>query len=320
MPAVLKTILLSFLACMAMHVWPSAIFAGALLWGISLLLAGYYLSLGRLFLLFSSNILLLLFLGDSLLALSLLGFYGVAVMVAAVLLNRGKSYYTVLYWAMLATVISISLYLGISYVDQGQEGINSVKTAINATAQNSLEWSEQSGFMEYYEQRGVSRTELEQGYTDLAQIMFILFPAFIYLQAIIAVYLMIFISSLLARKKKLPILERKPFREEIMPWQISWAVIAGLACCMLGWDQKSWLYYSGANILAVLAPVTVFYGTAQLAYWLKRWPPKNKKWIVALVVLLSFFFTVSTIIFIGLIGLFDSLLDYRKLRIKKEGI
>jgi uncharacterized protein YybS (DUF2232 family) len=49
-------------------------------------------------------------------------------------------------------------------------------------------------------------------------------------------------------------------------------------------------------------------------------PAKSKKWIVTLVVLLGLFFSVPTIIFIGLIGLFDSLLDYRKIRRKKEGI
>lgn len=320
MPAVLKLVLISFLACLAVHVWPSAIFVWALLWGISLLLAGYYLGLGQLLGLFGGNILLLLLLGDSAITLSLLVSYGIPVMLAAVLLNRGKSYYTLLLWAMLATVVSVSLFLGISYVYQGPEGINNVRTGIYATTQSSLEWSAQSGVMKFYEQRGISRTEMKQAYDSLAHFMFIFLPAFFYLQSMLAIYLILYLSSLLARKKQLPILARKPYREEIMPWQLSWAFIAGLACWLLGRDQMNWLYYSGANILAVLAPISVIYGFAQLGYWLKRWPSKNKKWLVTLVLLLSLFFTVSAIIFIGLMGLFDSLLDYRKLRSRKEGI
>jgi uncharacterized protein YybS (DUF2232 family) len=115
-------------------------------------------------------------------------------------------------------------------------------------------------------------------------------------------------------------LERRPFIKEIMPWQLSWMVIAGLACWLLGRDQMNWLYYSGANILAIVVPITIFYGSAVLAYWLQRLPKKSRKWMVILVVLLGLFFSVPTIIFIGLIGLFDSLLDYRKIRRKKEGI
>ncbi|HPT69672.1 MAG TPA: DUF2232 domain-containing protein, partial [Syntrophomonas sp.] len=93
-----------------------------------------------------------------------------------------------------------------------------------------------------------------------------------------------------------------------------------LACWLLGRDQLNWLYYSGANILVIVTPLTIFYGCAVLVYWLQRLPAKSKKWITILVVLLGLFFSVPTIIFIGLIGLFDSLLDYRKIRRKKEGI
>ena len=320
MPAVLKPILITFLACLAVHFWPSAVFLWALIWGIAMLLAGYYLGLGRLLALFSSNALLLLLMGGKSLTVELLVFYAIPVLIAAVLLNRGKSYYTILGWALLATVVSVGLYMGLSYIYLGNEGVNDLKTSINAIAQNSMEWADQSGFMQFYEQRGISRTEMKQAYTSLAHYMFIFTPAILCLQALIAVYLIIYLSSLWARKKKMMILVRNPFSEEIMPWQLSWVVIAGLACWLLGHDQMNWLYYSGANILAVLAPITIFYGFAQLGYWLKRWPAKNKKWIVSLIVLLSLVFTVPTIIFIGLIGLFDSLLDYRKLRRKKEGI
>lgn len=320
LPAVLKPILITFLACLAVQVWPSAIFLWAIIWGIAMLLTGYYMGLGRLLVLFGSNALFLLLLGGKSVSIELLAFYAIPVLIAAVLLNRGKSYYTLMGWALLATVVSVGLYMGLSYIYIGNEGINDLKAGINATAQNSMKWADQSGLMQFYEQRGISRAEMKQAYTSLAHDMFIFTPAILCLQALMAVYLIIYLASLWARKKQMPILERRPFSEEIMPWQLSWVVIAGLACWLLGRDQMNWLYYSGTNILAVLAPITIFYGIAQLGYWLKRWPAKNKKWIVTLVILVSLIFTVPTIIFIGLIGLFDSLLDYRKLRRKKEGI
>lgn len=267
-----------------------------------------------------SNILFLLLLGDSALTLDLLIFYAIPILTAAALLKKKKSYYAVLGASILAALVSVLLYMGISYGYLGNEGIDNVKSGINLAADNSLAWAEQSGFMQFYEQRGISRDEIKQAYTDLAHLLLVFTPALLAIQAMLAAFLIVYGSSRLYRKKQLPGLERRPFREEIMPWQLAWVVIAGLACWLLGREQMNWLYYSGANILAVAFPVSIFYGCATIVYWLQRLPAKSKVWIVALVVLLGLFFSVPTIIFIGLTGLFDSLLDYRKVRRKKEGI
>ena len=145
-------------------------------------------------------------------------------------------------------------------------------------------------------------------------------PALFFLQAILLVFLILYFSSLLAAKRKLPVLQRQPFSEEIMPWQLAWLVIAGLGCWLLGREEMQLIYYAGSNILFIMVPITVYYGTSHLVYRLKRWQGKSKKWVIALIIMVTLFFTVSAIIFIGLMGLFDSLLDYRKLRRKKEGI
>jgi len=320
LPAMLKPFLVTFAACLAIHVWPSGIFIWAVIWGIAIILAGYYMGQGQLLALIGSNILLLLLLGDNYLTLDLLVFYALPVMVAAVLLKKGKSYYAVLGGALMAAVLSVVLYMGISYAYLGNEAVENIKSGISTAEENSMTWAEQSGYMDFYEQRGISREEIKEAYNDLAHILLVFTPALLCMQALMAIFLIIYFSSLLFNKKHLPVLERRPFNKEIMPWQLSWVVIAGLACWLLGRDQMNWLYYSGANILAILVPITIFYGCAVLVYWLQRLPAKSKKWIVTLVVLLGLFFSVPTIIFIGLIGLFDSLLDYRKIRRKKEGI
>ncbi len=320
MPAMLKPFLVTFAACLAIHVWPSGIFIWAVIWGIAIILGSYYMGLGQLLALIGSNMLLLLLLGDSYLTLDLLVFYALPVMVAAVLLKKGKSYYAVLGGALMAAVLSVVLYMGISYAYLGHEAIDNIKSGISMAEENSMTWAEQSGFMEFYEQRGISREEIKEAYQELAHMILVFTPALLCMQALMAMFLVIYFSSLLFTKKQLPGLERRPFNEEIMPWQLAWVVIAGLACWLLGRDQLNWLYYSGANILVIVTPLTIFYGCAVLVYWLQRLPAKSKKWITILVVLLGLFFSVPTIIFIGLIGLFDSLLDYRKIRRKKEGI
>ncbi|HWQ76742.1 MAG TPA: DUF2232 domain-containing protein [Syntrophomonas sp.] len=320
MPVALTPFLISFAACLAMHVWPSGLFLWAIIWGITVMLGAYYMELKQLLAMIAGNVLFLLLLGDNSLTLEMMVFYALPITAAAVLLKAKKSYYAVLGAALLTVVVCTVIYMGVSYVYLGDEGVAQIKSGINATMENSLTWAEQSGFVQFYEQQGISKSEIKTAYAELAHLLWVFTPALLSMQGLFAVLLIIYLSSILFTRMRLPGLERKAFREEIMPWQLSWVVIAGLACWLLGCDQLNWLYYGGANLLVVLLPVTIFYGFAVLAYWLRRLPANIKIWIVALLVILGLFFTVPAIIFIGLTGLFDSLLDYRKLRGKKEGV
>jgi len=320
LPAVLKPFFITFAACLAIHLWPAGLFFWAVIWGTAILLAGAYMGMIQLLALAGSNFLFLLLLGDSALTLDLLVFYAIPALVAAILLKKQKTYYTILGKALLAAVMSVLIYMGISYAYLGTEGISQIKSGIDLAAENSLAWADQSGFMERYEQRGISREEIKQAYTELAHLLLVFTPALLCIQALLATFLILYSSSRMYRKKRLSGLERKPFHEEIMPWQLTWVVIAGLACWLLGREQMNWLYYTGTNILAIMFPITFFFGCAVIVYWLQHLPAKRKTWVVTLVVLLGLFFSVPTIIFIGLTGLFDSLLDYRKVHRKKEGI
>ncbi len=320
MPAVINLALFSSLACLAMVSLPDLIFIWGLLWGISLVISGYYLNRGQLLLVFILNLSIIYLLAGNDSLLYALAFYGIPSLLMAVLLSRGKSFYELLRWGMLTVVLSVALFLGISYLQLGYEGVNTLKTEIQSNIMDSMKMSESSGLLDFYEDQGISRQEIQATFTSMSKSIVKYIPAFLGLQAIMAVYLILYLSSALARKRKLPILQRLPFSEEIMPWQFSWVVIAGLACWLLGRDDMQMLYYVGANVLAVSVPVTVYYGTSHLIYRLRHMQGKSRKWFIALTIMLCLFFTVSAIIFIGLMGLFDSLLDYRKLRPKKEGI
>jgi len=319
LPAVLNLAILSSLACLAMVSVPLLTFIGALFWGICLLLAGHYLQRSQLLLIFALNLgLIYLLSGDGL--LYPLAFFGIPAIIMAFFLSSGKSFYEILRWGMVSVVLSVSLFMGISYWQLGNEGIKMLQKEMQATVQDSIKMSEESGLLDFYEEQGINREDFEASLNGLTQSILNYLPAFLYIQGIMAVYLILYLSSAWAKKRKLGILDRLPFSEEIMPWQLSWLVIAGLACWLLGRDQTPLLYYTGANLLAVTMPITVYYGSSHLAYRLQHMRGKSRKWFIALVIILSLFFTVSAIIFIGLMGLFDSLLDYRKLRSKKEGI
>ncbi|CFW99946.1 Protein of unknown function DUF2232, membrane [Syntrophomonas zehnderi OL-4] len=319
MPAVVNIAVLSSLACLAMAGLPALVFIGGIFWGISLVLGGYYLNRNKLILVFALNLVLIYMLSGAANLLYALVFYGIPSLLMAILLSMRKSYYEILGKGMLVMILSVGLFLGVTYLQLGEGGFDELQARIKSGMQESIDMSEKSGIFEFYENRGISRDEIETAFANLAETLLNYLPAFFYLQAILGVYLIILLSSLLARRRKLQVLDKHPFSEEIMPWQLAWVVIAGLACWLLGREQMQLLYYIGANILVIVVPVTVYYGLSYLVYQLQHMRPQYRGWLLALLIIVCLFFSVSAIIFIGLMGLFDSLLDYRKLRQKKEG-
>ena len=143
-------------------------------------------------------------------------------------------------------------------------------------------------------------------------------PAFYYLQAILAAFFMLFLAAILCHKAGLERLKKRPFKYEIMPWQLAWVVIAGLALWLLGRAQMNSLYYIGSNILVIMLPISVYFGLAAVAFKLKEQKPVHQKWITIILIILSVLFLPSATVFFSVIGVFDALLDYRKLRLEKE--
>ena len=104
-----------------------------------------------------------------------------------------------------------------------------------------------------------------------------------------------------------------------MPWQLVWVIIAGLALWLLGRAQQmNSLYYTGSNILVVMLPISVYFGLATVVFKLKQQKPVYQKWFTIILIILSIFFLPSAVIFFSIIGVFDALMDYRKLRLEKE--
>jgi len=85
-----------------------------------------------------------------------------------------------------------------------------------------------------------------------------------------------------------------------------------------GRDQLSAIYYAGSNILLITVPIALYYGLAAVVYKVRRYQGRIRRVIAIVLVVLSLLFTASAIIFLTVIGLFDSLLDYRRLRAKEE--
>jgi hypothetical protein len=143
-------------------------------------------------------------------------------------------------------------------------------------------------------------------------------PAFLYLEAILAVYLVLSLGELISRNQAKSIIGRKPFRKELMPGQLIGVVIVALSLWLWGRDEMNDLYYLGSNLLLAMLPIAVYYGLANLAYLRSKLNSDLQRWVLSMLIIGAMIFVPPTIIFIALLGLFDSLLDYRKLNHIKE--
>ena len=215
-------------------------------------------------------------------------------------------------------VIAIGLLLGGLYYSTGDMGMVQLEQEIAAQVEDIVEYYDDVGLMNIYEEQGISAQELKEALVSFMGAAVRHLPAFYYLQAIMAVFFMLFLASFWCQKRNLNRLIRKPFDQEIMPWQMAWVVILGLALWLWGRDQLSTIYYIGSNILLLTVPIGLYYGLAAVVYKIRQYKQRTRRIMVIVLAVLSLLFTASAIIFFTVIGLFDSLLDYRRLRTKEE--
>ena len=312
---------ISTLLCLLMAILPQTTFVVAILWGASLILAALYIEKQRLLLIFLINF-LAIYSGSGAGGLFFyVSFFGTAAIVISYLINQGKGYYEVQKWGLISACIGVSIFLVLIYFSTGDIGIKSMETQVKSYMADSLDYYANSGMLDFYEKQGMMRADFEEKVYSFATAMAKHLPAIYYLQAIMAVFFMLLLASRVSLNRGFERLKKRPYNQEIMPWQIVWVAIAGLLLWLIGQKEMSLLYYAGSNILVVLVPITVYFGLAALIYKLRRPEGKVNKPLIALLVFIGILFPLSAVMFFSLLGLFDALLDIRKLRrIEKEDI
>ncbi|MEN6391482.1 MAG: DUF2232 domain-containing protein [Syntrophomonas sp.] len=245
-------------------------------------------------------------------------FFGLAIYTMGFLAARGNGYYKIRTWGIAAVLVGVSMYLGWAYFTEGSIGIREMETELNLRFEEAINTYESTGMLEMYAKQGISKQDLQLTFKNLSRTVARHLPASYYLQGIVAVFFILLTTSFLSLRRKIDRLIRKPYLNEAMPWVLAWVVIAGLAFCLWGYDQKDVYYYIGSNILVVMAPITCYYGLAAVIYKLGEMNPNSRRWLMVILIVLSAVFLPSAVIFLSLFGLFDSLLDFRKLRSRRE--
>ncbi|MEN6350207.1 MAG: DUF2232 domain-containing protein [Syntrophomonas sp.] len=312
MPAFVILILTS-LCCYLISTMPSLTFILAIIWGTALISAVFYLKRGLMLVIYALNMGLMYAWGGSGNLLFYLAFFALAALVMSLMVSYNRDYYQVQKWGIITAVLCVSLFMGVVYLNSGGIGMKQMEHQLNSYFQESIKAYEDSGLMTLYEEQGMSKAEVEKSFAQIAAGIARHLPAFYYLQAIMVVFFMLLATVYVNLKLQIRRLKKRPYIQEIMPWPLVWVAIAGLGLWLLGREEMSQLYYAGSNILAVMVPVTFYFGLSALLFKIKEQKSKRKKWMIVALIVLSIVFPLSAVIFLCLLGLFDALLDFRHL-------
>lgn len=317
MAKIISLLLTTSGACLVMSLFPSLAWLGGIAWGIALFLGGHAVDRRLLVSVAGSNVLLLFGLsGNS--NLFLIMSIGLPALVMGILLGDGRDFYEIQKWGVLAAVLLVILYWSMAQYSGDPRVRFWDQSQMETYVAESLNTSQDMGLVEVYMQQGLSREELEQDIVLAARWLYMHLPALYMINVLFGIWLVLRLGAIIGSRRGLTGLKPKPYAEEIMPWQLSWLIIAALTAWLWGRDELNNVYYCASNVLVVMIPVTAYFGLAVQAYKLGKMKPSTRRWGWAIFMVIALLFTPLAIVFISFLGLFDSLVDYRRLNQKKE--
>lgn len=208
-----------------------------------------------------------------------------------------------LFWCLVLSGI-IGILPIIPLIQQGI-GSEAMQKLINAM----LDQYRQTGMLATLNQQGMSETELLADLQQMVQFLFLFVPGLTALGSIIEYSLAryLFTRWFTPKAKHLPL--SSFFR---LPWFAIWGVNLGIASYLIG-DQWNWipLRIFGMNLMFVYAFLAFGIGSSIFLYNLRS--PFLSGFFKAVLVLMSFLYFQVTIISLILLGLFDLVLNFRRL-------
>jgi len=317
MTAFILFLLLSCLLAYMLAAWPAAALITAIGWGAVLITAGLYLKRTHLIILYLANVAVIYLTGGLVSTIYIMALCGLAMSLMSYMAWRGAHYYELQRAGVAVAVVGLSLFLGISYFQAQADWKQGLQGELNTYIEQSMQSYEESGLAQLYEEQGITREDFLQSAKEVSRAIIQHIYAIFYLQVIVTVFFALLLAVFINRKRADERLKKKPYRQEMMAWQLVWVVIAGLALCLWGSREGNGLFYVGSNVLVVLVPITVYYGLAAVLYKIGQMRETPRRWFTVITVVLSTLFLPSALIFFSIFGMFDALLDYRKLRIVK---
>ncbi len=182
------------------------------------------------------------------------------------------------------------------------------KTTANVIIGTTIQQYQASGLLEVMQQQGINEVQIRELLKQGIEIYALVIPS---IAAIIALLEFGFVFYIIRRWFNGDG-EWVPFTRWRLPWYAVWGAVLGIACYLLG-DQLSWSVIRGLgiNLMVVYGAVTLVLGISAYLYLLQSPKiPRVLKWALILVNFIYFVFSIVSII---MFGLFDLVMNFRRL-------
>ncbi len=180
--------------------------------------------------------------------------------------------------------------------------------------EENIQLYEQSGTIQAFEKQGLSRSEFEGHLRTAVPLYYRLLPALAGILGMLEIGLGYLVFRFSQRKYQ----KGTPFAFWRLPWYAVWLAIIGVSM-YLGGDYLSYelLNIAGMNIMVIISAIAVILGISCAAYLIQH--PKIPRILYWVVIISAVFFTYYVVLVLLIIGLFDLVLNFRRIPEKNEG-
>ncbi|KJS86976.1 MAG: hypothetical protein JM58_05510 [Peptococcaceae bacterium BICA1-8] len=226
--------------------------------------------------------------------------------------NSGRILAVGTFVAALSTVLIIAITMLV-----GQVGLEQQKQALFETVDRTINIYEDYGMMQQFEDKGIGREELRTMLANMVQLFIRVLPALLIVGSVFTAITHFIVARIALKRLGHEIPKFPLFSEWHLPWYSIWGLIVGLSSYLLGdiYNQDIWRIL-GQNIMITYGLILFVLGLSVIAYYIRKHQLSRivRLIIILMAVIMLNGFIISTIF----IGMFDLVVDHRKLNKRKE--
>ncbi len=241
-------------------------------------------------------------------SLTQIGYTPWAGVLLLVLRDKGLTISQSVFWSLILAALLSALPTVPTTVQALQPDI------LEERIEESIRLYEQSGTIQAFEKQGLSRSEFEGYLRSAVPLYYRLLPALAGILGMLEIGLGYLVFRFSQRKYQ----KGTPFALWRLPWYAVWLAIVGVSM-YLGGDYLSYeiLTVAGMNIMVIISAIAVILGISCAAYLFKH--PKIPCLLYWVAFIFAVFFTYYVVLVLLIIGLFDLVLNFRRIPEKNEG-
>ena len=217
----------------------------------------------------------------------------------------------------IVAVISTVLLIGLTLIT-AQISLEEQRQGMYETVDRSIEFYERTGMIRTFEEQGMTREDIKVLLTETLDLFFRVLPAMLVIASMITAFANFIMARLVLTRVGFNPPQFPPFSEWRLPWYGIWGLIAGWGSYLAGdYYGLSFWRILGQNVMIAYGMILFVLGLAVFTYFFKKYQLSFfSRMLISLLFIMIF--NIAILVTVS-IGMFDMILDYRKLNKREKG-